>query len=328
MSLIDDRLDFTLTADREAKEPAEVRGGGRDAVRLLVSERRSGRVAHHEFGELADVLEPGTLLVVNNSATIPTLIRAGGRTFRFAAERQDKTWLVEIGDATDIDIGSRISLPAGATLTVVARPAEIYWQVSADFPVVDYLLEHGAPFRFSYAAADWPIVTYQTVFSRCPGSTAMPSAGRPFTADLIAKLVASGIAIAPIMLHTSGTSLAGLPVSERFTVPVYTAHLVNATRDSGGQVIAVGTTVVRALESTTDSAGLIHGASGWTEHVVSPATGVRVVDGLITSLHEPRSSHLLLMSAIAAPELLARSYDEAIRGKYLWCEFGDVQLIH
>jgi S-adenosylmethionine:tRNA ribosyltransferase-isomerase len=201
--------------------------------------------------------------------------------------------------------------------------------VSTDFPVVDYLREHGRPVRSSCAGEEWLLETYQTVFSTHPGSTAMPSAGRPFTRELIARLIARGVAIAPITLHTSGTSIEenGLPLSERFSVPAYTAHLANATRESGGRVIAVGTTVVRALESAMTATGQLQGASGWTDHVVSPATGVQAVDGLITSLHAPRSSHLSMMSAIAGPELLARSYAEAIQEKYLWHDFGDMQLV-
>lgn len=316
-------LDFRLAAEHEATEPAEIRGAGRDAVRLLVCERASGSIAHRDFRDLDEVLEPGTLLVVNNSATIPTRITSGRLDIRFVAALQDDTWLIGLAGAgePDLEPGSQFSLPAAATLTILARASSTYWKASMDCPVVDYLLEYGQPH-------DWPLDTYQTVFSTYPGSTAMPSAGRPFSADLVTRLVSQGIVIAPIMLHTNGTCLDDkLPLAERFLVPEYTAQLVNTTRTNGGQVIAVGSTVVRALESATDHDGMVQVTSGWTEHVVSPTSSVRAVDGLITSLHEPRSSHLMMLSALAGTELLARSYEAAIDEKYLWNEFGDLQLI-
>ncbi len=174
---------------------------------------------------------------------------------------------------------------------------------------------------------DWPLSAYQTVFGVRPGSAEMPSAGRPFSHELVTALVSRGIVVAPITLHTGVASPEKdePPYAERFAVSPQTARLVNQAE---GRVIAVGTTVVRALETAVLSGtGEVRAAEGWTSHIVTPAVGVHAVDGLITGLHEPRSSHLMMLSAIAGEELLSRSYEEALREGYLWHEFGDLHMI-
>jgi len=178
--------------------------------------------------------------------------------------------------------------------------------------VVPYLLWHGRYIHYSYVEQDWPAEAYQTVFTATPGSAEMPSASRPFTTEIITRLVVRGVTIAPITLHTGVSSLEGdeEPYPEPFDVPPATARLVNMTRQAGGRVIAVGTTVVRALESAAlnGPGGELAAASGWTHHVVTPETGVHVVDGLFTGLHEPRSSHLHMLNAFAGEPLLRRCY--------------------
>jgi S-adenosylmethionine:tRNA ribosyltransferase-isomerase len=197
--------------------------------------------------------------------------------------------------------------------------------------VVPYLLRHGSYIHYSYVERDWPGQAYQTVFAAIPGSAEMPSASRPFTPEMITRLVVRGVTIAPLTLHTGVSSLEGdeQPYPEPFDVPPATARLVNTARRAGGRVIAVGTTVVRALESAAlnDPAAELRAASGWTHHVVTPETGVRVVDGLFTGLHEPRSSHLRMLNAFAGEPLLRRCYAAAIEHEYLWHEFGDVHLL-
>ena len=145
----------------------------------------------------------------------------------------------------------------------------------------------------------------------------MPSAARPFTAELVTDLVAHGILVAPITLHCGVSSLetGERPYPERYRVPPETARLVNDVRWQGGRVIAVGTTVVRALETVADADGVLTGGSGLTQLVVTPERGMRAVDGLITGWHEPESSHLQLLEAAAGPELLRRSYAAAARAR-------------
>ena len=170
---------------------------------------------------------------------------------------------------------------------------------------------------------------YQTVFAAEPGSAEMPSAGRPFTAELVAELVARGIHVAPVTLHTgvSSPERGESPYPERYRVPEATARLVNAVHGWGGRVIAVGTTVVRALETAANADGTVRSGEGWTNLVVCGECEVRAVDGLITGWHEPEASHLQMRRAIADQDLLDKSYGAALEHGYLWHEFGDSHLI-
>jgi len=330
--------DFVLPAEREAHDPPEARGLARDGVRLLVSRRAPGEVSHHAFTDLPGLLLPGDLLVVNTTGTLPAQVRAaGGLAVHFSTARPDGTWLVELRQVKDkISMpnghghpGQVIPLPAGALLTLQDRVTARLWRARPSVAVVPYLLRHGLPIRYSYVLRDWPLSFYQTVFAARPGSAEMPSASRPFTPEVVTALATRGMLIAPLTLHCGVSSLeAGEdPYPEPFDVPPATARLVNHVRASGGRVIAAGTTVVRALETAARADGLVAAGAGWTSHVVTPETGVRAVDGLLTGLHEPRSSHLRMLAAFAGPELLARCYGEAIGVGYLWHEFGDVHLL-
>ncbi len=157
----------------------------------------------------------------------------------------------------------------------------------------------------------------------------MPSAGRPFTEEIVTRLVARGVAVAPVTLHTgfSSQEAGEAPQPEWYDVPAATARLVTSTRAAGGRVVAVGTTVTRALESAVDHAGRVVARSGWTDRVVTPADPPRVVDGLVTGWHDPGASHLLLVEAVAGPALTQAAYDAASSGGYLWHEFGDAGLL-
>jgi S-adenosylmethionine:tRNA ribosyltransferase-isomerase len=192
-----------------------------------------------------------------------------------------------------------------------------------------YLLRHGRPIRYGYVSQDWPLDAYQTVFAREPGSAEMPSAGRPFTTELVTELVACGVLIAPVTLHAgvSSPERGEAPFAERYRVPATTARLLNAVRGWGGRVIAVGTTVVRALETTAAADGSVSAGEGWTSLVVAPERGLRAVDGLLTGWHDAQASHQQLLEAASGAELLERSYRVARANGYRWHEFGDVHLI-
>jgi S-adenosylmethionine:tRNA ribosyltransferase-isomerase len=312
-------LDFALPPALEAHVPPEPR----DAVRLLVSRREAGTITHHAFAAIPALLRPGDLLVVNNSGTLPAAVGP----IHFSSPRPDGSWLVEPRDKGAIR--SSIPMPSGAVLTLERQVSSRLWQARLSTAVVPYLLKHGRPIRYSYVTQDWDLAAYQTVFARIPGSAEMPSASRPFTLAIVTELAARGVLIAPLTLHTGVSSLEvdEDPYPEPFDVPPATARLVNHVRAAGGRVIAAGTTVVRALETAVLPSGLVGPAAGWTSHVVTPESGVRVVDGLLTGLHEPRSSHLRMLAAFAGPQLLSRCYEEAIRSGYLWHEFGDVHLL-
>jgi S-adenosylmethionine:tRNA ribosyltransferase-isomerase len=195
--------------------------------------------------------------------------------------------------------------------------------------VAAYLARHGEPIRYGYVTDRWPLEAYQTAYAQVPGSAEMPSAGRPFTPELITTLVARGVLLAPVTLHTGVSSPEGHepPYPERYEVRGSTARLVNAVRAWGGRVIAVGTTVVRALETVADPEGRVCSGSGWTNLIVTPDRGVSAVDGLLTGWHEPEASHLQMLEAVAGAELLGRSYHAGLEHGYLWHEFGDSQLL-
>ncbi|MFC5834265.1 S-adenosylmethionine:tRNA ribosyltransferase-isomerase [Nonomuraea insulae] len=329
-------LDFSLPPGLSAHEPPEARGMARDAVRLMVS-RGDLEPSHHHFGDLPGQLEPGDLIVVNNSATLPAAVRLDRLAVHFSTARQDGTWLVELRRRTSKasepygggEPGEWLPMPGRATLRLIERETPRLWRAVLDRDVEAYLGVHGKPIRYSYVERDWPIEAYQTVFATVPGSAEMPSAARPFTAELVTALVARGIGIAPITLHTGVASPEKdeAPYAERYEVPEATARLVNLARESGGRVVAAGTTVVRALETAAGPDGRVSASGGWTRHIVTPEGGVRAVTGLITGLHEPRSSHLLMLTAIAGEVALGRAYEEALRKGYLWHEFGDTHLI-
>jgi len=330
---------FTLPPELEAHEPPEARGLPRDGVRMLVSRTSSGEISHHGFRDLPGLLLPGDLLVVNTTATLPAQVRAGQLAVHFSSPRPDGSWLVELRRVTGKTSvpngpgfpGQRLSLPGGVVLTLEGKATARLWRARLSVAVVPYLLRHGRPIRYSYVPRDWALPAYQTVFSRVPGSAEMPSAARPFTPSVVTELVAGGVLIAPLTLHAGVSSLEADedPYPEPYDVPPATAALVNHVRAHGGRVIAAGTTVVRALETAAlgRPGGRVAAAAGWTSHVITPETGVRAVDGLLTGLHEPRSSHLRMLAAFAGPELLSRCYQAAIDAGYLWHEFGDVHLL-
>ncbi|MBB4893097.1 S-adenosylmethionine:tRNA ribosyltransferase-isomerase [Streptomyces olivoverticillatus] len=347
-----------VPGELSARVPAEQRGPGRgrDAVRLLLS--TPGGDEHHAFRELPALLRAGDVLVVNTSRTLPAAVdgHVGDEpvVVHFSTRAAADRWAVEL--RTPDGSGSTRQRPGGPAGTVVVLPgggrlvfagpvgaggARLWWARVCGVDAGALLRRHGRPIRYVYTERDQPLSAYQTVFAlpgpEGVGSAEMPSAGRPFTARLVAELVARGVLFAPVSLHTGVASAEAHepPYAERFAVPEPTAWLVNAVRarrraaggGAGGRIVAVGTTAVRALESAASPEGVVRAASGWTDLVVTPGRGVRVVDGLLTGLHEPAASHLLMLEAVAGPQLLARSYPAAVAHRYLWHEFGDVHLI-
>ena len=350
-----DALDFELPAHLEASEPPEARGLARDEVRLMVSYRDGDRVIHTRFRDLPDYLAQGDVLVVNTSGTLNAALPAtrpnGSRVeLHLSTHLPGDIWTVELrepkGESTRLLLSIQplevLSLPGGGRATIHARyhcgcntpgePAETrLWIATLDLPapLVDYLNHHGAPIRYSYVKRPWPNAYYQTVFAAEPGSAEMPSAGRAFTPSVLARLGERGVHIAPLVLHTGVASLEDHepPYEEYFRVPSETAREVNEAHAAGKRVIAVGTTVVRALETVTDTSGMVHPGEGWTCTIIMPERGVRAVDGLLTGLHEPRATHLLMLEAIAGRPHLHHTYAEALEQGYLWHEFGDLHLI-
>jgi S-adenosylmethionine:tRNA ribosyltransferase-isomerase len=327
---------------QEAHEPPEVRGLGRDDVAMLVAMRHDLELVHARFRDLPRFLSEGDLLIVNTSATLPAALEArlGDEKVQLwlSTPEPDGTWLVELRTGEQAryprqPIGARLDLPGGGQAELLASSAGserlLVARFELDEPLEGYLRRHGRPIRYRYVPELWPLEAYQTVFALQSGSAEMPSAGRPFTPELVTELVTRGVLVAPVTLHTGVSSLehGEPPFPERFQVPSATARLVNAVRAWNGRVIAVGTTVVRALETVAAADGTVSGGGGWTNLVVTPERGLLAIDGLLTGWHEPKSSHLQLLEAAAGLELLNRSYRAAHEHGYLWHEFGDLHLI-
>lgn len=341
-----DGLDFELPPNLEANEPPEARGLTRDEVRLMVSYREGNRISHTRFRNLGDFLKAGDVLVVNTSGTTNAALPAKRKDgtsleLRLSTRLPANLWLVELrepdGDDTELfrfaHAGETLGLPAGtkATLHTPYKESPRLWIATLDLPESsnEYLGRYGQPIRYGYVRESWPLGYYQTVYATEAGSAEMPSAGRAFTAELITKLVARGIQVVPLTLHTGVASPEEHepPYEEIYRVPTETARAVNNAHSAGKRVVAVGTTCVRTLETVTDEDGVTHPGEGWTRLVITPERGIRSIDGILTGLHEPRSSHLAMLQAVAGRQHLQNTYAEALREEYLWHEFGDLHLI-
>lgn len=329
-------IEFKLPPALEAREPPEARGLARDEVRLLVSHREDDRTEHASFRNIAQYLAPGDLVVVNDSATIPAALRGTREdgseiAVHLSTQLAPDVWVVEPRETAG-RAGEHIALAGGGSmrLTTPYRDTTRLWLAKLELPqpVFQYLSAWGKPIRYGYVTGDWPIETYQTVFARHPGSAEMPSAGRAFSARVIESLRSRGIEMATITLHAGVASLENHepPFDEWFEVSTETATAIARTRAAGGRVVAVGTTVVRALETAADHGDVVPQA-GWTDLVVTPDRPVRVLDALLTGFHEPRASHLAMLEAIAGRRHLRVAYAAALEYGYLWHEFGDLHLI-
>ncbi|WAH44467.1 S-adenosylmethionine:tRNA ribosyltransferase-isomerase [Alicyclobacillus fastidiosus] len=331
-----------------ATRPPEERGIARDEVKLLVLDRRTGQTQHAVFYRLADYLHPGDLLVVNTSktlpASLPALLLQGGESMRIhlASRITETTYIVERRDAQGaaderpFQVGDRIALCMHHA-TVIGRfhPDSRLWYLECKADLWQLAERIGRPIRYGYLQSQPDIADFQTVFARDVGSAEMPSAARPFTERVLRGIEKKGIRIAEITLHTGVSShevkgsLSDHPfLPEWYSVPEETAALVNRARAQGRRVIAVGTTVVRALATATNpTTGLVRPESGWTSVVITPDTPVSSVTGLVTGLHDNDTSHLAMLYAFIHRDALAAAYAEAVKRGYLWHEFGDSNLI-
>jgi S-adenosylmethionine:tRNA ribosyltransferase-isomerase len=356
-------LRFELPRELEAGKPPEARGLRRDEVRLMVSYLEDDRIVHSGFGDLPEFLRAGDILVVNTSGTMNAALpaeRSDGTplTVHLSTHLPADLWVVELRSSTgyepvlDGKSGEVLSLPAGVSMVLHTpylserrqhdEESNRLWISTLNLPVNlnDYLDLNGSPIRYRYVRESWPASYYQTVYATEVGSAEMPSAGRAFTPELITRLVANGVSVVPLILHTGVASLEDdePPYEEFYRVPPETAAAINLARAAGRRVVAVGTTVVRALETVTDRDGSIHPGEGWTDVFITPERGIRSVDAMLTGLHEPRSTHLSMLEALvgsvsehpistSGTEQLEVAYSEALKRGYLWHEFGDLHLI-
>src|SRR6266511_1859522 len=350
---------FELPPTLEAAAPPEARGLRRDGVRLLVIDRGTGAVRHSRFSDLPRLLGPGDLLVANDSRTLPASLTGwtatGARLELRLAGRDGERWAALAlgvparGDpalvptdarppAPELVPGERLTFAGGLEARVLGRHEEVPAMVWVSFDrccarLLEALHRAGQPVRYAYVPERWALHHYQTLFAAAPGSAEMPSAGRPFTVQTLHELRARGVGLATISLH-AGLSTYGDPevdrrfvAAEPYRVPEATAAAVAQCHAAGGRVIAIGTTVVRTLETAADPSGQVRPGAGVTRLRIDPDHQLRAVDGLLTGLHEPEASHLDLLRAFLSSATLRAAYDEALREGYLWHEFGDVCLI-
>lgn len=334
-----------IAAPRElrASLPAELRGLRRDGARLCVVERASGRITHTTVAHLGEHLIAGDLLVVNSSRTLPAALRV---TREDGQQVQVRPGALREGewDALAVEThpphrniglhaGELLRARSGLQLRVVAeRPdAPLLWTMTIERgdPMAT-LLRDGEPIRYSYVPEPVALEHYQTVYAGTPGSVEIPSAGRHLTWELLGELRDAGIDVTDIVLHCGLSSFQDDDVDlhkplieEWFAVRAETADRINRAR----RVIAVGTSVIRTLETATDDTGTVRAMSGWTPLVITPHTRLRVVDALLTGLHEPPATHLDMLGALLDETLLERAYIEVRERGYLWHEFGDAMLI-
>jgi len=325
-----------------ARVPPEKRGTGRDDVRLLVTLPDGHR--HARFDDLPRFLRAGDLLVVNESAAIPASLPAEGRLgetlLNLCTRFRSDLWIAEprwsAGKPGPMPVYPGDELRIGSTrVRLLSEYPGLprLWFALADRSFESLAAEVGGPIHYGYTDA-WPMETYETLFSRVPGSAEMPSAARPITPRVKEALEEAGVRFARVLLHTGVSSLEieGETVEreamypEPFSVSPETADLVNKTHAAGGRVIAVGTTVVRALESAWTPDGA-RPRAGFSRLLVNPDSGVHAVDGLLTGFHDPVTSHLALLGAFLGMDGVRDAYAEAIRAGYLWHEFGDSHLV-
>jgi S-adenosylmethionine:tRNA ribosyltransferase-isomerase len=354
---------FDLPSELEAGEPPEARGLNRDEVRLMVSYLSDDRVVHSSFTNLPDFLEAGDTLVINTSGTMNAALPAWYSdgtpvTVHLSTHLPADLWVVELRSSPDNEpvldgkSGEVLTLPEEASI-VLQTPYlpekrdqsggnNRLWVSTLNLSVGlnEYLQRHGSPIRYGYVRESWPSSYYQTVYATEVGSAEMPSAGRAFTPELITRLVAKGVRILPLLLHTGVASLEDdePPYEEFYRVSPETAAGINAARKTGRRIVAVGTTVVRALETVTDRDGVTHPGEGWTDLYITPERGIHSVNAMLTGLHEPRSTHLSMLEALTGGtspcsisttgrEHIETAYSEALDRGYLWHEFGDLHLI-
>lgn len=341
-------LDLNIPAELEAGEPPESRGLSRDMVRLMVSNYLTNDIQHTRFQNFPDFLSPGDVVVINTSGTLPAAVdgqRKDGAWLKvhFSTHLPGDLWTVELRNPNaggteplhEATPGEIIALPGEAAVQILSpyqeNPPHRLWlaRFTLNTPLEEYLGFYGSPIRYNYVSGDWPIDYYQTVYAGENGSAEMPSAGRGFTPEIITRLVAKGVQVIPLVLHTGVSSQENHepPYEEYYRVPVVTAGTINTARRSGKRIVAVGTTVVRALETVTDSEGITHPGEGWTSLVIQPGDRLYSVNCMLTGMHEPEATHISMLSALAGYPHVEISYREALNQRYLWHEFGDLHLL-
>ena len=336
-------FDFELPERLIASAPAE----RRDAARLLTLDRASGAIGESAIDRLPELLQPGDLLVLNDTRVIPARLAGvkptGGKVEIFLVRRlasAGEEWQALLRCSKPARPGTAVILPEGVVATVLGPAASDCWQVafsgSDDFPA--WLERNGAvplPPYIRRGQEQFDRERYQTVFAREPGAVAAPTAGLHFTEPLLAAIRERGVAIASLTLHVGLGTFLPIRVEdptrhrmhcEIYNVPPTTVAAIRQCRAAGGRVVAVGTTVARALESAA-AAGEIVAGGGETDIFIYPGYRFRVVDALLTNFHLPKSTLLLLVSAFAGRDAVLKAYATAIDREFRFYSYGDAMFI-
>jgi S-adenosylmethionine:tRNA ribosyltransferase-isomerase len=335
-------FDYALPPELIAQDPLLDRA----ASRLLVLERASGHVRHLRFADLLALVAPGDVLVLNVSRVIPARLRGtrdggGAAELLLVRELPDGTWLALGHPGGKLKPGRRVRFGDDSTAEIVAVLGGGLRRVrfTGRLDALGTLAQHGEvplPPYIRRAPRPEDRERYQTVYAAHPGSVAAPTAGLHFTPDLLSRLRAAGVAVAELDLHVGpGTfkpveteQLASHEIDpERYHVSAETARIINDRRAAGGRVWAVGTTVVRALETCADARGRISPAGDETRLFIHPPYGFRAVDRLLTNFHLPRSTLLMLVCAFGGYEAVMRAYRAAIGERYRFYSYGDAMAI-
>jgi S-adenosylmethionine:tRNA ribosyltransferase-isomerase len=354
MTIESQATEFRVPKELEASAPPEARGQPRDHVRLLVIHRQSGLIEHRRFFEIVNYIRPGDVVVLNVSRTVPAAlpgITEDGQTIELRLSSHyssngngdGRIWqAVFKPDEAVIRPGLRLSFGSGALKAVVRQKRERIaklWEVQfdpTDQPISAWMERLGRPIKYDYVPQEWGLDYYQTAYAAVPGSSEMPSAGRAFTPELLAQVQRKGAALAQIVLHTGVSNIdietediqQHTMYEEWYQVSPEAAQAINQARARGGRIFAIGTTVVRTLETVADKRGQVQPGEGWTSLYITPGHHFKAVDALVTGLHEAKSTRLVLANAFAGDQaLVLKAYNEAIERGYLWHEFGDVSLI-
>jgi S-adenosylmethionine:tRNA ribosyltransferase-isomerase len=343
-------FDFTLPERLIPLLPPDLRGERRDHARMLVLRRAEARVEHSRFDRLGEYLRAGDVLVVNDTLVVndqlPGLGNRRAVTLVLFGQHPEG-WLAAVRPASRAKPGLVVEIDGFELDAELVRPAiGNLWLVRFKhheiFDLDDLLMEHGERNLPLYKPMKEHLEAYDNVYGREPGSLELPSAGLHFTQELLRRLRRMGVGVVRLTLHIGLTEwqryrhVAEEEVeshrvgAEWYRVKPWAARTINGARRRGGRVVAVGTSTVRALESAaaeTRAGTRVRAGEGWTDLYIYPGHRFRVVDAMLTNLHAPRSSHLLLVAAFAGKEFTLEAYREAIRAEYRFDLFGDGMLI-
>lgn len=335
-------FDYDLPEELIAQDPIEERSSSR----LLVLDKETGAIRHEIFRDILDELNPGDCLVINNTKVIPARLMGVKAETGAAIEvlllkrLENDTWETLVKPGKKARPGTVISFGDGLLKGTVVDVLEegnrkIQFSYQGIFEeILDQLGQMPLPPYITHMLKDKN--RYQTVYAKYDGSAAAPTAGLHFTQDLLQKIREKGVEIAEVTLHVGLGTFRPVKVekieehhmhSELYIVDEETAEKVNQTRRKGGRIVAVGTTSCRTLESASTEDGVLHPGSGWTDIFIYPGYQFKMIDALITNFHLPKSTLVMLVSALAGREHILAAYEEAVKERYRFFSFGDAMFI-